>query len=66
MTAWYPLKLTFHVRTYAFGERLIPERLGKQDVPEGVVAETWEFSDHAGDDRRRSSTGRSPARRCTR
>ena len=37
---WYPLKLTFHVRSYAFGERLIPERLGKTGVPDGVVAET--------------------------
>lgn len=43
---WYPLKLTVHVRTYAFGERLIPERLGKKGVPEGIVAETWEVSDH--------------------
>ena len=43
---WHPIKLSFHVRTYAFGERLIPERLGKQGVPEGIVAETWEVSDH--------------------
>ncbi|MEA2598085.1 MAG: mannose-6-phosphate isomerase [Thermomicrobiales bacterium] len=43
---WYPLKLTYHVRIYAFGERLIPERLGKQGVPDGVVAETWEISDY--------------------
>ena len=42
----YPLKLTFHVRDYAFGERLIPERLGKGGVPDGVVAETWEISDY--------------------
>lgn len=42
----YPLKLTFHVRAYAFGERLIPEKLGKEDVPDGVVAETWEISDY--------------------
>lgn len=42
----YPLKLTFHVRQYAFGERLIPEMLGKVGVPEGVVAETWEISDY--------------------
>lgn len=41
---WYPLKLSFHVRTYAFGDRLIPERLGK-GVPDGTIAETWEFSD---------------------
>src|SRR5918993_738638 len=43
---WYPLKLTPHVRTYAFGERLIPDMLGKTGVPEGVVAETWEVSDY--------------------
>lgn len=42
----YPIKLTYHVRSYAFGERLIPEMLGKSDAPEGVVAETWEYSDH--------------------
>ncbi len=42
---WSPLKLTTHVRTYAFGERLIPDRLGKTAVPDGVVAETWEVSD---------------------
>ncbi len=44
---WYPIKLTAHVRTYSFGQRLIPELLGKQGLPEGVVAETWEISDHA-------------------
>lgn len=43
---WYPLKLSYHVRTYSFGERLIPEKLGKTGVPEGVVAETWEISDY--------------------
>ena len=43
---WYPLKLTTHVRSYAFGERLIPEQLGKAGLPEGVVAETWEVSDY--------------------
>src|SRR5215210_2878901 len=43
---WYPLKLIYHVRTYAFGERLIPDRLGKPNTPAGVVAETWEISDH--------------------
>jgi len=42
----YPIKLTYHVRAYAFGERLIPEMLGKKDAPEGVVAETWEVSDY--------------------
>lgn len=43
---WYPLKLSHHVRTYAFGDRLIPEKLGKVGVPEGAVAETWEVSDY--------------------
>src|SRR5919199_2388774 len=42
----YPIKLTYHVRSYHFGERLIPELLGKRDAPEGVVAETWEISDY--------------------
>jgi mannose-6-phosphate isomerase len=37
--------MTYHVRTYTFGERLIPEMLGKQGVPAGIVAETWEISD---------------------
>lgn len=46
MAQWYPLKLTFHVRSYSFGERLIPELIGKTDVPDGIVAETWEVSDH--------------------
>jgi mannose-6-phosphate isomerase len=43
---WSPIEPTVHVRAYAFGERLIPERLGKQGVPEGTVAETWEVSDY--------------------
>jgi mannose-6-phosphate isomerase len=43
---WYPIKLTAHVRAYNFGERLIPEMLGKVDVPGGIVAETWEISDY--------------------
>jgi mannose-6-phosphate isomerase len=48
----YPIKLTYHVRSYYFGERLIPDLLGKRDAPEGVVAETWEVSDY------RETTGR--------
>ena len=48
----YPIKLTYHVRSYYFGERLIPEMLGKRDAPEGIVAETWEVSDY------RETTGR--------
>src|SRR5215211_312567 len=48
----YPIKPTYHVRSYYFGERLIPDLLGKQDAPGGVVAETWEVSDY------RETTGR--------
>jgi mannose-6-phosphate isomerase len=43
---WYPLKLTAHIRRYAFGERLIVDRLHKQNLPAGVIAETWEISDY--------------------
>lgn len=43
---WYPIKLTAHIRHYKFGERLIPERLGKSGVPGGIIAETWEISDY--------------------
>ncbi|HWE62323.1 MAG TPA: class I mannose-6-phosphate isomerase [Chloroflexota bacterium] len=46
MNTWYPIKITAHIRTYAFGERLIPELLGKRGVPAGRVAETWEISDY--------------------
>ncbi len=42
----YPIKLTPHVRTYYFGERLIPERLGKEGMPDGRIAESWEVSDY--------------------
>lgn len=45
---WYPLKLTFHINTYAFGERLIADRLGKRGLPAGRIAETWEFSGYEG------------------
>src|SRR5690242_821508 len=44
--AWQPIKLTYHVRAYAFGDRLIPDLLGKKGVPEGIVAESWEISDY--------------------
>ena len=42
----YPIRMTYHVRSYYFGERLIPDLLGKRDAPDGVVAETWEVSDY--------------------
>ena len=43
--AWGPIRMTTHIRTYPFGERLIPEMLRKQNMPDGIVAETWEISD---------------------
>jgi len=46
MMEWYPMKLTAHVRSYAFGERLIPDVVGKAHLPDGMVAETWEISDY--------------------
>lgn len=42
----YPIKLTYHVRSYYFGERLIPDLLGKRAAPDGRVSETWEISDY--------------------
>ncbi len=47
MPSWQPIKVTYHVRNYAFGARLIPEMLGKRGTPDGIVAETWEISDYA-------------------
>ena len=41
----YPLKLTHHVRAYAFGGRPIPEMLGKEKTPEGVVADAVRVGD---------------------
>lgn len=43
---WYPLKLTTNIQKYTFGERMIPERLGKRGLPSGRIAETWEVSDY--------------------
>ena len=42
----YPIKPTYHIRDYAFGGRRIPELIGKKELPEGVIAETWEISDY--------------------
>ncbi|MBA2277477.1 MAG: mannose-6-phosphate isomerase [Chloroflexia bacterium] len=42
---WYPLKLSVPVRHHTFGARLIPDKLNKAGLPDGVIAETWEFSD---------------------
>ena len=43
---WYPLKLSIHVRAYAFGGQNIAAMLGKTGLPDGTVAETWEISDY--------------------
>lgn len=42
---WYPLKLTTPIRRYTFGDRLIPRVLQKGGLPDGRIAETWEYSD---------------------
>jgi len=42
----YPLLLSYGIRRYAFGARSIADRIGKAGLPDGVVAETWEVSDH--------------------
>ena len=34
---WAPIRMTYHIRTYRFGERLIPDLLGKMGMPEGTV-----------------------------
>lgn len=44
----YPLKFHERIRRYGFGGRRIPEYFGK-DLPEGIIAETWEITEH-GDD----------------
>ncbi|HSK61182.1 MAG TPA: class I mannose-6-phosphate isomerase [Actinomycetospora sp.] len=48
MTAWAPLHLTAPVASHVFGGRAIAERLGREGLPEGRVAETWEVSDVEG------------------
>lgn len=42
---WYPLRLTAPVRPLVFGGHAIAQRLGKEGLPDWVVAETWEVSD---------------------
>lgn len=45
MSGWLPLHLTTPVAPHVFGGRAIAERLGREDLPAGRVAETWEVSD---------------------
>ena len=42
---WYPLRLTTPTRSHVFGGTIIADRLGRDDLPPGRVAETWEVSD---------------------
>ncbi len=41
---FYPLKLSYHIRNYYFGEELILDY--KNNLPKGRIAETWEISDY--------------------
>ena len=41
----YPLKLTTPLATHIFGGQRIRQQLGKADLPDSRVAETWEISD---------------------
>jgi len=45
VTGWLPLHLTAPVAPHVFGGRAIADRLGRDDLPDGRVAETWEVSD---------------------
>ncbi|WP_432490866.1 class I mannose-6-phosphate isomerase [Kineococcus gypseus] len=42
---WYPLRLSAPVQQHLFGGRAIAEVLGREGLPDGRVAETWEVSD---------------------
>lgn len=46
---WYPLKISTPLRQHVFGGHLIQEKIGKKDLPDERVAETWEISDVDGD-----------------
>jgi mannose-6-phosphate isomerase class I len=46
---WYPLRLTFTARPLVFGGHAIARRLGRADLPDWAIAETWEVSDVDGD-----------------
>ena len=41
---FYPLKLSYHIRNYYFGEDLIHGI--KDNLPDGKISETWEISDY--------------------
>ena len=48
MSDWGPLHLRTPVASHVFGGRVIADRLGRDDLPDGRVAETWEVSDVSG------------------
>ena len=63
---WSPIRMTYHVRTYQFGERLIPEMLGKQGVPgrrRGRDLGDQRPEGHSGHDHIRPICRPAPARR---
>ncbi|MGW2713033.1 class I mannose-6-phosphate isomerase, partial [Streptomyces sp. NPDC001356] len=47
--SWYPLRLSTPVKQHVFGGRALTDRLGRMDLPDGPVAETWEVSDVDGE-----------------
>ncbi|MGW4600941.1 class I mannose-6-phosphate isomerase [Streptomyces sp. NPDC004457] len=47
--SWYPLRLSTPVKQHVFGGRALTDRLGRTDLPDGPVAETWEVSDVDGE-----------------
>ena len=45
----YPYKLTYGLRRYNFGGRRIPNLYPVKNTPEGIIAETWEITEHHND-----------------
>lgn len=48
MTECRPLHLSTPIAAHVFGGRAIVDRLGRDDLPAGRVADTWEVSDVTG------------------
>jgi mannose-6-phosphate isomerase len=42
---WHPLRLSTPVAQHVFGARRIPDDFGRENLPNGRIAETWECSD---------------------
>jgi mannose-6-phosphate isomerase len=45
---WYPLRLSTPIAQHIFGGRRIAQDLGREGLPDGRIAETWECSDVEG------------------